>query len=138
MVNAIVKALAGRFDENGYATVVMKDAKQTEVHIQKMDGFALDSDYYEVGWGFNNSYGGYADTIEEVAEMLMNFEKVQSEQQASKAQILDLVMELQLKEEGTLEATAEEISELRSEISDWSKDFYHFRYRGHCERRRWS
>ena len=22
-------------------------------------------------------------------------------------------------------------------VSDWSKDFYHFRYRGHCEKRRW-
>ena len=140
MINAIVKALEERFDAEGNAKVTMKDEKNTVVYITRYEDWGIlddDSTKYEVCWGFNNSYGKFCDTIEEVAEVLLNLKDIQAKQAQEKADLLDHIMKLQLMEEGTREATDDEISDLRSFVSDWSKDFYHFRYRGHCEKRRW-
>jgi len=138
MVNSIVKALSDRFDSEGYAHVTMKDKDKTVVTIKRYDDWDCNgSTEYEVSWGFNGSYGKFCDTIEKVAELLLNFEEVQTKQAQQKAALLDNIMELQLMEEGTKKATQDEIDALRSFVSDWSKDFYHFRYRGHCEKREW-
>jgi hypothetical protein len=138
MVNSIVKALNDRFDAEGYAHVTMKDKDNTVVTIKRYDDWDCNgSTEYEVSWGFNGSYGKFCDTIEQVAELLLNFEEVQTKQAQQKAALLDNIMELQLMEEGTKKATQDEIDSLRSFVSDYSKDFYHFRYRGHCEKREW-
>lgn len=139
MRNAIIEAINARFNEDGVAKITMKDAAETVVTIIKNDWTEYgDGINYDVVWGFNNSYGKrFLDSMEEVAEVIEHFEEVRDCDCRSKAKLLDMIMELQLMEEGTKEATADEISELRSEISDWSKDFYSFRYRGHCEKRQW-
>ena len=137
MINAIVKALNERFNEDGLATVTMKDENKTEIKIQRIDGFPMGDDFYEVAWGFNGSYNKFCDTLEEVAELLINFKEYEAKRAKEAKRLLDDIMKLQMMEEGTIKATDEEISELRSWVSDWSKDFYSFRYRGHCEKRRW-
>ena len=139
MRNAIIEAINARFNEDGVATITMKDAAETVVTITKNDWTEWgDGINYDVTWGFNGSYGKrYLDNMEEVAEVIENFEEVRDCDCRSKAKLLDMIMELQLMEEGTKKATQDEISELRSEISDWSKDFYSFRYRAHSEKRQW-
>jgi hypothetical protein len=140
MINAIVKALEGRFDSEGNAKVTMKDDKNTVVYITRYEDWGVlddDSTKYEVCWGFNNSYGRFCDTLEEVAEVLLNLKDIQAKQAQEKADLLDHIMELQLMEEGTKTATEDEISDLRSYVSDWSKDFYHFRYRAKAQRKGW-
>lgn len=137
MINAIVKALEGRFDADGHATVTMKNNNNTEVSIQRIDGFPMGDDFYEVAWGFNGSYNKFCDTLEEVADLLLHFDEYEAKRAKEAKRLLDDIMKLQMMEEGTIKATDEEISELRSWVSDWSKDFYHIRYRGHCERKGW-
>lgn len=131
MINAIVNELKGRFDADGIAKVTMKDSKNTVVTIERYEDFGFDgSDRYEVKWGFNNSYGKFCYTLEEVADVLLHFETVQTKQAKEKADLLDHIMELQLMRRGSIQASDDEISELYSFVSDWSKEFYHFRYRG--------
>jgi hypothetical protein len=139
MTNAIIEAINARFNEDGVAKVTMKK-NNTEVYISRYEDWGVlgdDDVMYEVNWGFNNSYGKFCNTLEEVADVLIHFEEVQAKQAQEKANLLDHIMKLQLMEEGTREATEDEISELRSYVSDWSKDFYHFRYRGHSHKREW-
>lgn len=139
MKNAIIEAINARFNEDGVATITMKDAAETEVKIIKNDWTDYgDGINYDVVWGFNNSYGKrFLSSMEKVAEVIEHFEEVRDADCRSKARLLDMIMELQLMEEGTKPATQDEISELRSDISDWSKDFYSFRYRAHSEKKQW-
>lgn len=131
MINAIVNELKERFNADGIAKVTMKDSKNTVVTIEHYDDWGYDgSDKYELTWGFNGSYGKFCDTLEDVANVLLNFESIQTKQAKEKADLLDYIMELQLMRRGSIQASDDEISELYSTVSDWSKDFYHFRYRG--------
>jgi hypothetical protein len=97
----------------------------------------MGDDFYEVAWGWNGSFSKFCDTLEDVADLLIHFKEFEAKRAKEAKRLLDDIMKLQLMEEGTLEATEDEISELRSWVSDWSKDFYHFRYRGHSHKREW-
>ena len=126
MKNAIVREIKRRLDAEGCATLKMKDADQTEVLVH-----VWDDDFIDVSWGFNGSYGTIGlKSLEDVADYILKFDEVYARQRAEKARLLDAIMELQMKAEGTLTASDDEIKELRSLVSDWSKDYYHIRYRG--------
>lgn len=127
MINAIVKELKERFNADGIAKVTMRDSENTVVTIEKVDWYYV---CYEVTWGFNGSCSKFCDTLEDVANVLLNFESIQTRQAKEKAKLLDRIMELQLMRKGSIQASDDEVSELYNLISDWSKDFYHFRYRG--------
>lgn len=131
MKEMIIKAINERFVDD-VATITMKDKNKTVVTICRRVDFL--ADFYEVSWGFNGSCGRYVDTIEEVADIIMNFDEINNDCIKNKAKMMDYVMQLQMMIEGTIKATPDEISELRSFLSDWSKDYYHIRYRTKMER----
>lgn len=134
MKNMIIKTINERF-HNDVAHITMKDKNNTEVIISRYDSFLADDVMYEVSWGFNGSCGRYCDNMEQVADVIMNFDKINNDCLKAKADMMDMVMRLQLMIEGTLEATEEDIIELRSSLSDYSKSYYNFRYRSNPKHR---